>query len=269
MIELFGWSLLLIVVYFSVLFVFAQIKQNNSIVDLFWGMGFVVVAWFNFIYQLIATSTLIFPSLVILVLVSIWGLRLFFYITIRNWKKKEDFRYVAMRKKWGNKFPRLKAYGQVFLLQGVLLFIIVSSTTFAFAYSPSALSLLSWVGVGIGVSIWIIGFIFESVGDAQLRAFIKKPNKTEKIMKSGLWKYSRHPNYFGEATMWWGIFLISLSIVGPIGLIGIISPITITYLLLFVSGVPLLEKHYQDNTEFQEYAKVTSIFFPLPPKKRT
>ena len=87
-------------------------------------------------------------------------------------------------------------------------------------------------------------------------------------MKQGLWKYTRHPNYFGEATMWWGIFLVSLSITGPIGIIGIISPITITYLLLFVSGVPLLEKHYKDNQEFQAYAKVTSIFFPLPPKKQ-
>ena len=265
---LFTWSLLVLFVYFTVLYFVAQAKHNNSIVDLFWGMGFVVVAWFQFAYRWLTTGVLIWPPLVILVLVTIWGLRLFFYITIRNWKKKEDFRYAAMRQKWGNRFPRLQAYLKVFLLQGILLYIIVSSTTFAFAYSATELNLVSWIGLSIGVIIWVIGFIFESVGDAQLKAFIKKPNKTEKIMKYGLWKYSRHPNYFGEATMWWGIFLISLSITGPIGLIGIISPITITYLLLFVSGVPLLEKHYQHNEEFQEYAKVTSIFFPLPPKKK-
>ena len=118
----------------------------------------------------------------------------------------------------------------------------------------------------LGLLVWIIGFVFESVADAQLRNFIKtKKSKDKKIMDEGLWKYSRHPNYFGEVTMWWGIFLISVGTnYWPVT---IISPVTITYLILKVSGVPLLEKKYQDDPDFRKYAKKTSIFFPLPPKK--
>nr|WP_313894207.1 DUF1295 domain-containing protein [Psychrobacillus sp.] len=116
----------------------------------------------------------------------------------------------------------------------------------------------------IGLVIWIIGYFFEVVGDNQLRNFISKPENKGKLMKYGLWKYTRHPNYFGEATMWWGIFLIALS--APNGWIGIVSPIVITLLLLFVSVVPLLEKKYKNPPEFADYAMRTSIFIPMPPK---
>jgi steroid 5-alpha reductase family enzyme len=119
----------------------------------------------------------------------------------------------------------------------------------------------------IGVILWIIGFIFEAVGDAQLKTFKSNPENKGKIMQSGLWKYTRHPNYFGEALMWWAIWIISMSTLSWINILGIIGPLFITYLLLFVSGVPLLEKKYKDNEAFQAYAKKTSIFFPLPPKK--
>ena len=118
----------------------------------------------------------------------------------------------------------------------------------------------------IGLAVWLVGYFFEVVGDNQLKNFIKKPENKGKLMKYGLWKYTRHPNYFGEATMWWGIFLIALS--SPNGWIAIISPIIITLLLLlFVSGVPLLENKYKSHPEFAEYAKRTSKFVPLPPKK--
>ncbi len=119
----------------------------------------------------------------------------------------------------------------------------------------------------LGLLVWITGFVFESVADAQLKNFIKtKKGKDKKIMDEGLWKYSRHPNYFGEVTMWWGIFLISVGTnYWPIT---IISPVTITYLILKVSGVPLLEKKYQDDPDFKKYAIRTSIFFPLPPKNK-
>jgi steroid 5-alpha reductase family enzyme len=118
----------------------------------------------------------------------------------------------------------------------------------------------------IGLIVWIFGFIFESVADYQLKKFLEKRKKSDKkIMDEGLWKYSRHPNYFGEVTMWWGLFFIS--IITEMWLLTIISPITITYLILKVSGIPLLEKKYKNDTEFKKYAKKTSIFFPLPPKK--
>ena len=117
----------------------------------------------------------------------------------------------------------------------------------------------------IGLLIWIIGFIFESLGDKQLKNFISDKRNKGHIMKQGLWKYTRHPNYFGEATMWWGIFIISIS--SKSGIYGIASPIVITFMLLFVSGVPMLERHYKDNKEFQAYALVTSKFIPWFSKK--
>jgi steroid 5-alpha reductase family enzyme len=117
----------------------------------------------------------------------------------------------------------------------------------------------------IGAAVWIIGYLFESIGDLQMMNFKKDPANKGKIITSGVWKYTRHPNYFGESAMWWGIFLIVVNIAN--GLWGIISPATITFLLLFVSGIPLLEKKYKDNPEFQEYARKTSIFIPWFPKK--
>src|SRR4030066_219361 len=113
----------------------------------------------------------------------------------------------------------------------------------------------------IGLTIWIVGILFESIGDAQLAAFKKNLKNKGHIIKTGLWKFTRHPNYFGEATIWGGLFIISLSV--KYGYIAIISPLTITLLLLFVSGVPLLEEKYKDNQEFKEYARITSKFFPL------
>ena len=117
----------------------------------------------------------------------------------------------------------------------------------------------------IGVLVWIFGFFFESVGDAQLAKFIKDPVNKGKLMQQGLWRYTRHPNYFGEVTQWWGIWLIALSV--SHGLLGIIGPITITILILFVSGIPLLEKKYTSRADFEEYKQTTSIFIPLPPRK--
>ncbi|MCL6571176.1 MAG: DUF1295 domain-containing protein [Bacillus sp. (in: Bacteria)] len=117
----------------------------------------------------------------------------------------------------------------------------------------------------IGLATWIVGFFFEVVGDHQLKKFTNKPENKGKLMKYGLWKYTRHPNYFGEATMWWGIFLIALS--SPNGWVAIISPMIITLLLLFVSGVPLLEKKYKDHPEFKAYANRTSKFIPMPQRK--
>jgi steroid 5-alpha reductase family enzyme len=117
----------------------------------------------------------------------------------------------------------------------------------------------------IGFAVWLVGFYFESIGDKQLNQFIKNPNNKGKLMNSGLWRYSRHPNYFGEVTQWWGIWLISINAIN--GIFGIIGPITITILILFVSGVPLLENKYKGRKDFEEYKMKTSAFIPLPPKK--
>ncbi len=117
----------------------------------------------------------------------------------------------------------------------------------------------------LGIIVWTIGFYFESVGDAQLKMFVSNPENKGKVMQTGLWRLSRHPNYFGEVTQWWGIWLITLT--GITWWVGILGPLTITTLILFVSGVPLLEKKYAGRPEFEDYKKRTSVFFPLPPRK--
>lgn len=265
--QLFIYSGLIIFAYFLVFFVMAQIKKNNSIVDIGWGLGFVIVAVATFLISYLESNQLNWPSLVVTVLTAIWGLRLFFYISIRNWNKPEDYRYVNFRKQWGTKFVALKAFLQVFMLQGIFMFIISTSIILTNVYPKPTLDTSSTVLIILGILVWVVGFIFEAVGDAQLKTFKKDPMNKGKIMSSGLWKYTRHPNYFGEALMWWGIFFVSLFSTTRPGIIGLISPVVITYLLVYVSGVPLLERKYKDNPAFQEYAKKTSMFIPWFPKK--
>ncbi len=255
-----GWYLLgafsSVVVFFTVIFIIAQKLNNNSIVDMGWGLGFIVITIFGLIY----TPSPSLSTYAVSAMVLVWGLRLFFYISIRNWKKPEDFRYVDMRKKWGN-HPRINAFFKVFMIQAVIMMIVAAPIHAAFILNES----ISWIWTVSAVVLFLIGFYFESVGDAQLRRFIQNPNNKGKVMQSGLWKYTRHPNYFGETVMWWAIFLAVLGM--KWGFVAIIGPAFITYLLLFVSGVPLLEKKYMKKPEFVEYAKRTSIFFPWFPKK--
>ncbi len=250
--------LILVFSYFFVLFIIGQILHNNSIVDIGWGIGFVIVA----LYILFVKGNYDAASITTAIIVTIWGFRLFYYILKRNWGKPEDFRYVNFRKKWGDKFPVVKAYFQVYFLQSVFMYLIGLSLIVILSaeYKKSIL-----VFVSIGLVIWIIGFVFESLGDSQLKRFKEGGKNKGKIMKTGLWKYTRHPNYFGEAAMWWGIFIVSLTTKS--WYIALISPVLLTYLLLYVSGVPMLEKKYADNPEFIEYKKVTSKFIPWFSKK--
>lgn len=250
-------------VFFNLFFWIAHFRKNNGLADMAWGLGFIVVALTTLFYQ----NTFSLPSLIITVLVLIWGLRLFIHIGIRNWSKPEDFRYVDMRTRWKTRIM-LKSYLYVFMLQMTFLYIVSLPIAFASLFVPSG-SVLDMSLLALGVILWIIGFYFEAKGDAELKAFKKDPKNKGKIMQSGLWKYTRHPNYFGEALMWWSIGIISIVTLNPIVFIGLIGPLFINYLLVFVSGVPLLEKKYKNNPEFQEYAKRTSVFFPLPPKKRS
>ncbi len=249
-------SIILIFAYFSVFFVVALIIKNNSIVDIGWGAGFVMVAW----YSMVRGGNYTEIGVLTTVLVTVWGLRLFYHIIKRNWKKPEDFRYAAWRKEWG-KWLVPRAFLQIFMLQGFFMAVIAYPVIAINATDKASFSLLAI----IGALVWVKGFFFEAVGDWQLKQFIKNPANKGKIMKEGLWRYTRHPNYFGEATMWWGIFIIGIGTRS--GILGIISPLTITILLVFVSGVPMLEKKYADNSEFQEYARRTSKFIPWFPKK--
>ena len=247
---------LVVFVYFTLVFILAQILKNNSIVDSFWGPGFFVVAVFNFLMSDNKGP----KSILVFALVSIWAFRLFTHITVRNWKKPEDYRYQDMRKKWGDSFVTLKAYTRVFMVQGLLLYIISLPIVNATHLADQRLNPVNI----FGLILWLVGFYFEAMGDRELKNFKSKAENQGKILQDGLWKYTRHPNYFGESTMWWGIFLISISNLKQIGLI--VSPIVITYLLLFVSGVPLLENKYKDRVDFIEYSERTNKFFPWFPK---
>lgn len=254
--------LIALIIFFVTFFLIAQKKKNNGLADVAWGLGFVVVAFVSLIYNQnynIITYT-------ITLFVSLWGFRLFYHLTKRNWNAKEDYRYVDMRKKWGD-HQVLNAFLRVFMSQMLLLFLISIPIQLSSMFTLAISSTLGWIIYGLGVALWLFGYYFEVVGDAQLKKFIKNPENKGHIMQSGLWKYTRHPNYFGEATMWWGIWIISMASIVGWNLLGFVGPTVITYLLLFVSGVPLLEKKYKDNEEFQAYAKKTSVFIPLPPKK--
>lgn len=259
---IFAVNALVLWAYFTLFFVIAQIKKNNGIADVAWGLGFVVVAASSLVFS--QNCNLL--SIAISILVLIWGLRLFFHIGLRNWNKPEDFRYVAMKEKWQTNIV-FKSYVYVFVPQGVLLYIISLPIQLSYFKMIPISSVLQFILFIFGVALWLFGFYFEAAGDAQLKKFKQDAANKGKIMSSGLWKYTRHPNYFGESMMWWAIWIISMAGFSWLGLTGLISPVLITYLLVFVSGVPLLERKYKDNALFQAYAKKTSTFFPLPPKK--
>ncbi|MBS4201138.1 DUF1295 domain-containing protein [Bacillus sp. FJAT-49732] len=250
-------TLISLLIFFSLVFVIAQVKKNNSLVDIAWGLGYVIAALYSYIVSEFKTDR----ATLITILVILWGVRLAYYLFQRNWNMPEDYRYVNMRKRWGTRFVYVKMFLNVYILQLVLLFIIAQPILITSQSASEGLGVLDYIGLGL----WIIGYFFEVVGDHQLKKFKSKPENKGKLMTSGLWKYTRHPNYFGEATLWWGIFLISFS--SPNGWAGIFSPIIITLLLSFVSGVPLLEKRFKDHPDFEAYSHRTSKFIPLPPKQ--
>ncbi|MGY6500744.1 MAG: DUF1295 domain-containing protein [Acidimicrobiales bacterium] len=233
------------------------VVRDASIIDLVWGLGFVIVAWVTYVVGDGVESR----ALLIAGLVTVWGLRLSGYLTWRNVGKGEDKRYQLMRKKWGDRFP-LVSLLTVFLLQGVLMFIVSLPVQFSGAATePSSLGILAVVGV----AVWVVGFVFESVGDAQLARFKADPDNEGQVMDQGLWRYTRHPNYFGDFCVWWGIFLVAAETSN--GRWGIVGPLVMSALLMKYSGVGVLEKSIgKRRPGYAEYARRTSTFFPRPPK---
>ncbi len=240
---------------FCATFLVAKQKGKHDFLDIIWGSSFVVAAAVSY---LLGTKTVV--ATVISCLVLLWGLRLTYHLAGRIVSSAEDYRYQAYRKQYqGNNFE-LYFFFRMYLVQYVLSIIIGFPVIYINLYGAN----WTWLSV-IGLIVWLVGFLFEAVGDAQLRAFIKKPQNAGKLMTTGLWRYTRHPNYFGEATQWWGIYLLAISNFQNYWLL--FSPLLITILLLFISGVPLLEKKYQGRLDWEAYKAKTSVFFPLPPKK--
>jgi steroid 5-alpha reductase family enzyme len=228
--------------------------KNASIVDIFWGVGFVIIGWVSYL----AVGSMSPRSLLISVLTSLWGLRLAMYLAWRNAGKGEDHRYRALRERGGSRFPLVSLF-TVFWLQGVIMWLVsFPIQTAHFGAAP-----LAWIDA-IGASVWVAGWLFESVGDAQLARFKTQSGTAGQVMDRGLWRYTRHPNYFGDFLVWWGLYLIAAS--GGAWWT-LFSPILMTTLLMRVSGVTLLERSLTTNRPgYKDYVARTSAFFPWPPR---
>ncbi len=234
--------------------VFSLVRRNVSIVDSLWSLLFLAL---SLVYLLTAEQTTL-RAFIVFVLVLLWSLRLAIYITWRNWGEPEDHRYAAMRTRHGSGFP-LKSLYIVFLLQGFIAWI-VAMPLYAAINSEAPLGLLD----GLGLLLVLGGVLYESLADYQLTAFKSVSDNRDKVMDKGLWRYSRHPNYFGECCVWWGFFLFA---VASGGWWTVISPVLMTFLLLRVSGVALLEKDINERRpDYRDYVTRTNAFIPGPPR---
>ncbi|MDO9254400.1 MAG: DUF1295 domain-containing protein [Bacteroidales bacterium] len=231
--------------------------RNVSIVDLFWGFGFVVAGAVYFIFS----EGMETRKILLMAMVAIWGLRLSIYLAWRNLGKGEDFRYQKFRKDFGENRYWWYSFFSVFLLQGVLMWLISVPLLGAQFYAARELGILDFTGV----AIWIIGYVFEAGGDMQLARFKANPANKGKVLNTGFWHYTRHPNYFGDAAVWLGYALICVSAGSYVPVLG---AVLMTALIIKVSGVALLEKTLNTTKPgYQEYVRKTSAFIPWFPKK--
>ncbi len=243
----------------SLLWIYSLYLKDSSIIDWFWGPGFAISAWYYFIQVGNSNST---RNLILCLLVSIWALRLGIYIYKRNHGKGEDYRYQAWRAAAGKHYWWVSFF-RVFLLQGLLMCLIGSVLYIAQASGKSSLQFFDY----IGILLWLVGLYFEAVGDWQLQQFKQQNPSSSAVLNTGLWRYTRHPNYFGDALIWWGYFMFALAT--PYGWLYIFAPAFMTFLLLKVSGVALLEQAMDTKKEkYRLYRQQTSAFIPWPPKKR-
>jgi steroid 5-alpha reductase family enzyme len=233
------------------------VMRDASIVDIAWGSGFVLVAWVSF-WLSDGNST---RSLLLTVLTTIWGLRLAFYLAKRNLGHGEDFRYQSMRRKHGDRFAIVSLY-TVFGLQGLLMFIVSLPVQLGQVREEPGFGI---IGV-VGVLVWGVGIYFEAVGDAQLARFKRDPANQGKIMDQGLWRYTRHPNYFGDSCVWWGLGLIAAE--SSLGVYGLIGPVVMNFLLVKVSGAAMLDRAMlKRKPGYEKYVATTSGFIPRPPRR--
>jgi steroid 5-alpha reductase family enzyme len=256
--ELLGANALLVAGLMLATWLVSLSRRDASIVDVVWGFGFAAIAKVS---SFLAGGV---PARRVLVtcLAMVWGLRLAAYLLWRNQGKPEDFRYQAMRRHWGPRFP-LVSLVTVFGLQGLLMYTISLPLQLACAaHAPERLGAFD----ALGVLAWLVGMVFETVGDAQLASFRADPANAGRVLDTGLWRYTRHPNYFGDCLVWWGFFAIAAG--SPGGVWTVVSPILMTVLLRRVSGVTLLERSLaRRKPGWAEYAARTNAFLPGPPRR--
>ncbi len=291
MLALVATNLALISAAMTVLWGVATLRRDVSIVDIFWGAGFVVVAWASFF----AAAQPGWPQVLVACLVSVWGLRLTFYLAWRNWGRGEDYRYRSLRERIGGRFWWL-SLPMVFGLQGLLMVIVslpvqflmvdgggvdgdglMTMTTMMMTMATANASADAWASPWLWLALlaWIVGFAFETIGDAQLARFQANPDNRGAVMDRGLWRYTRHPNYFGDFVVWWAHFALCAALAspaaqsGPLLWLTAIGPMVMSVLLLRVSGVTLVESTIAERRPgYRDYVARTSAFFPRPPRRR-
>lgn len=249
--------LALIGAYITVFWLISLLVRNSAIMDIGWGLGFVLVTAYAYYYEAVNIPR----QMLHVLMVALWGLRLTLHIGYRNWGLPEDWRYA----KWRAAHPDTwwwRSYLKVFLLQGMVM-AVVMLPLMAVQYAPVPDQWTLWDSVG--VALWVIGFGFEAIGDYQLLRFRKYRRSEDDVLETGLWRFTRHPNYFGETALWWGFGVMAAGVGAWWTLI---SPVLMTYLLLRVSGVAMLEKGLQDRKPaYVAYIRRTPAFFPWFPQK--
>lgn len=233
--------------------------RDSSITDIFWGFGLVITAWFSWALS----DGVPARQYLVLTLITLWGLRIGLYIGWRNWGG-EDPRYARLRQhveSSGGNYA-MHSLTHIYLQQGFFMWLVSLVLIFAVsADAPATLGPMAWTGT----ALWLLGMYFETVGDWQLSRFRADPANQGKVMDRGLWRYTRHPNYFGEACVWVGLFIIAME--NPLAIVTIISPAVMLWVLMGPMGKGLLERRMgKKRPGFEEYKRRTSGFFPLPPK---
>ena len=254
----------------TVVWLFSLLMRDASIVDIFWGFGFALVGATCLWMAMRASGSPSGYQWLMGLMPVLWGLRLTLYLARRNLGHGEDGRYVAMRKRSGlaEMAWRLRAFFTIFLGQGVLILIVSAPVWLAFAYGKT--TEIGFLAI-IGAALWLAGVLFEAVGDLQLRRFMKSMRgydgayEDKPVLDTGLWAWTRHPNYFGNALLWWGIFVAACQ--APWGWLSFPGPLLMTVLLLRVSGRDLLERRLMKRPAYRDYAARTSSFIPRPPRR--
>ena len=273
MFEIVLLSALIILIYYLIVFGLAELARDYSLADVLWGFGFVTLA-VALVFIRHNTVGFIHPAgSFVTLFIMLWGLRLFYYLGKRNQKFGEDFRYKELRTRLSEWSPRLSALRRIFLVRALMMFVVALPIVIVHAYPTDTeifqnLDARGHIGIAVGGGLFVVGYLLEIIADGQLWTFRRRLENRGRVLKTGLWRFSRHPNYLGEILIWWGVFIVVVTNAQPIGWVTILSPLLVTFRLLFVSGIPAVERRLQDNKEYRAYREATSVLIPLPPKKR-